>query len=604
MKAFNQLLGYLKAYRKFVFLNILCNVLMAIFMVISIPAIIPFFNILFDRAPQIIEKPELSFSTLDVYAKYQFSHLINTYTRADALAIVCLVIVLIFFFKNLFRYLAVFFMAFVRNGIVRDVRKRLYEKYLNLPFSFFGNERKGDLISRITTDVQEIEQSILNVLETTFKEPIVLIGSIGFMLYISPRLTLFVFVLILFTVFIIGGISRTLKKKSHLAQSRLAGLVSIIEESLSGMRIIKGFNAEAHQQKKFNLENDKYRDLITRIMWRRDLSSPLSEFLGITIVAVLLWYGSRQVFSEHIQAETFFAFLFAFYNVINPAKSFSSAYYHIQKGLAAVDRVNAILDLDIRIEETPNAKPLTDFNDRITFRNVSFQYAGSDTNVLNQVDFEVERGQIIALVGASGSGKSTLVDLLPRFHDVSAGSILIDGVDIRHYQLKDLREMIGIVSQEAILFNDTIHGNITFSTEGKTQSEIERAARYAFAHEFIMETEEGYQSVIGDRGSKLSGGQRQRLTIARALLKDPPILILDEATASLDSESEREVQKALEHVMRGRTSIVIAHRLSTIQNADVIYVMKQGEIVESGSHESLLKVRGEYNKFVALQAFS
>jgi subfamily B ATP-binding cassette protein MsbA len=337
-------------------------------------------------------------------------------------------------------------------------------------------------------------------------------------------------------------------------------------------------------------------------MWRRDLSSPLSEFLGIAIVAVLLWYGSRQVFSENLQAETFFAFLFAFYNVISPAKSFSSAYYNIQKGLAAVDRVNMILGLTDQIKDSDTAKPFKEFKHTIEFNNVSFQYQGAHAVAVKDISFTIQKGQIVALVGTSGSGKSTLVDLLPRFHDVSSGQILIDGIDIRDYQLKDLRNMMGIVSQDAILFNDTIKNNIIFSTTNWDESDVVNAASYAHADEFIRETERDYDTIIGDRGSKLSGGQRQRLTIARALLKNPPILILDEATASLDSESERLVQDALEHVMKGRTSIVIAHRLSTIQHADVIFVLSEGRIIEQGTHEQLLQSNGEYNKFVALQA--
>lgn len=604
MKDFFRLLSYLKPYRQYVTLNIVSNILMALFMIISIPAIIPFFKILFDRTPRVTEPVNFSFSDIEAFLNYRFSLFLESHSREEALAWICLAFVVIFFFKNLFRYLSMFFMAYVRNGIVRDLRQKLLKKYLGLPFAFFSREKKGDLISRITTDVQEIEYSILNVLETTFREPIVIIGSIGFMVFISPRLTLFVFVLIIFTVFIIGGISRTLKRQSGIVQGKLGNLISIIEESLSGMRIIKGFNAESLQEEKFLKENNAYKHLLTRIMWRRDLSSPLSEFLGITIVSVLLWYGSRQVFAEFMQAETFFAFLFAFYNVISPAKSFSSAYYNIQKGLAAVDRVNDILNLSQSIVEAKHPVPLESFNSKISFHDVSFSYPGSDIEVLRDVTFEVEKGKILAIVGASGSGKSTLVDLIPRFHDVTKGEIRIDGIDIRECRIKDLRALTGIVSQEAILFNDTIRNNIAFNTPDVSQKDIEQAAHYAHAHDFIMETRNGYDSVIGDRGSMLSGGQRQRLTIARALLKNPPILILDEATASLDSESERLVQKALEHVTRGRTSIVIAHRLSTIQNADVIMVMKDGRIVEMGTHSQLIHAEGEYNKFVALQAFT
>lgn len=603
MKEFVQLLGYVKKYKQYVALNILSNVLMAIFMVVSIPAVIPFFQILLDREPPVVERPEFSISTLADYVKFQYSDLISNSSKEEALTVVCLVLVLLFLLKNVFRYLSMFFMAFVRTGVTRDVRQAMFQKFIDLPFAFFSGERKGDLISRITTDVQEIEHSILRVLETTFREPIVLIGSIAFMIYISPTLTVFVFVLLVFTIFIIGGVSRTLKKKSLRAQRMLGRLVSIVEESLGGMRIIKAFNAQRLQGTKFGQENDNYRHLMNRILWRRDLSSPLSEFLGVTVVIVLLWYGSRQVFSGELAAETFFAFIVAFYYVINPAKAFASAYYSIQKGLAAVDRINEIMSIEDRIVERPDALPFEEFRDAIEFRNVSFHYPESDVKVLKNVNLRINKGQIIALVGSSGSGKSTLADLIPRFHDVQDGAILIDGVDVRDYKLDQLRRCMGIVSQEAILFNDTIRNNIVFSSKNPSDEEIQRAARYANADQFIKETEAGYDTVIGDRGMKLSGGQRQRLTIARALLNDPPILILDEATAALDSESEKLVQDALEHVMRGRTSIIIAHRLSTIKHADAIYVMKEGEIVEHGTHEELQKLDGEYNKFVALQTF-
>lgn len=603
MKEIRQLLGFVKDYKGYVALNIVSNILMALFMVVSIPALIPFLQILFDRSPAVVEPQEFSFGNLEPWVQYQFSQLLTNNTKEEALAMVCVALVAIFFFKNFFRYMSMFFMAFVRNGIVRDIRKRLFDRFLDLPFSYFSTERKGDLISRITADVQEIEFSILRVLETTFREPIVIIGSVGFMLVISPQLTLFVFALILFTVFIIGGISRSLRKKSRTAQNKLANIISVVEESLGGMRIIRAFNGSALQEDKFNVENESYRHHMLRIFWRRDLSSPLSEFLGVTVVVVLLWYGSKLVFNDQLGPETFFAFLFAFYNVISPSKSFSAAYYSIQKGLASMDRINEIMAAVNPIADKPDARPLKSFEDCIEFRNVTFRYPGSEVEVLKNINLKIRKGQIIALVGSSGSGKSTLADLVPRFHDPTSGSILIDGVDIRDYLVADLRNAMGIVSQEAILFNDTIRNNIQFSKEERPMDDVIKAAEYANALEFIEETEAGFDTEIGERGMKLSGGQRQRLTIARALLKNPPILILDEATAALDSESERLVQSALDHVMEGRTSIIIAHRLSTIRHADAIYVMKEGEIVEYGTHEELQEMDGEYNKFVRLQAF-
>jgi subfamily B ATP-binding cassette protein MsbA len=393
-----------------------------------------------------------------------------------------------------------------------------------------------------------------------------------------------------------------LKRKSLAVQRSIGKLVAITEETLQGMRIVKGFNAQALQEQKFAQENNTYRRLLTRILWRRDLSSPLSEFLGIAVVSVLLWYGSQQVFQQSLTPEVFFAFLFAFFNVIDPSKTISTAYYHIQKGMGAMHRINEILDLPDRIQQKADGINLPDFKESIEFQNVSFRHKGSDTWALRNVSLQIKKGQAVALVGSSGSGKSTLVDLIPRFHDVTEGEILVDGVNIKDYKLKSLRAQMGIVSQEAILFNDTIYNNIVFSAVNKSEQDIISAAENAHAHSFIMDAPEGYQTIIGDRGMKLSGGERQRLTIARALLKNPPILILDEATAALDSESERLVQDALERVMQGRTSVVIAHRLSTIQHADVIYVLKEGEIVESGTHDELLQKDGEYQKFIKLQA--
>ncbi|MBV6653732.1 MAG: ABC transporter ATP-binding protein, partial [Mameliella sp.] len=378
---------------------------------------------------------------------------------------------------------------------------------------------------------------------------------------------------------------------------------SILEEGLGGLRIIKGFNAEHYQKEKFRVENDGYRYSLTRLLWRRDLASPLSEFLGIGTVAVLLWYGSRQVFSGQLDAETFLTFIFAFYNVIDPAKKLSKAVYNVQKGVGAMQRMETLLDAPVDIKDTPKALPLTDFQDGIEYQNVTFSYRKDEGPVLKNINLNLPKGKVVALVGASGAGKSTLADLLPRFYDVKDGQVLIDHKNIRDYKLRDLRNLMGIVSQDAILFNDSIYNNIVFGLEGVTQEAVIAAAKAANAHDFITVSEQGYQTNIGDRGSKLSGGQRQRLTIARAILKNPPILILDEATSALDSESEQLVQKALLELMKNRTSIVIAHRLSTIQHADEIIVMRDGEIIEQGTHETLLSKDGEYQKLVELQAF-
>lgn len=600
-KPIRQLFDYLKGYKFPLAMNILCNILMAISMVISIPIIIPFFQILFNRTEVPTEEVAFSISNVQEWLTFSFSKLIQTQGKESALVIVCIAFVTIFFLKNLFRYLSLVFMAQVRNGIVRDVRNRIFKKYMSLPLAFFTRGRKGDLISRISTDVQEIEYSILNVIESIFKEPIVIVGSIVFMLVTSVKLTLFVFVLILFTVFIVGRISRNLKRQSKSVQNQLADLVIHVEENLNGMRVVQGFNAQEYQQSRFDKMNDRYRSLLNRIMFRRDLSSPLSEVLGISIVAVLLWYGTHLVFKDQLQPETFFAFLYAFFNVIAPSKTFSSAYYHIQKGLAAVDRMNEILDTDESIPEIKEPVPIKSFTDKIEFKNVGFQYSTEGEAVLKDINITIPKGKVIAIVGSSGSGKSTLTDLLPRFHDVTEGAITIDDIDLRSYKLQDLRSLMGIVNQDPVLFHDTIFNNIAFGKPGATQDEVEKAARIAHIHDFIVSLPQGYDTIVGDRGSTLSGGERQRMTLARALLINPPILILDEATASLDSKSERLVQEALQSVMEGRTCIVIAHRLSTIQHADQILVLQQGRIIESGTHHDLLQRKGEYAKFVGLQ---
>ncbi|HSF88661.1 MAG TPA: ABC transporter ATP-binding protein [Saprospiraceae bacterium] len=596
-----QLFFYLRPYKAPLLLNIFSNIMMALCMVISIPIIIPFFQILFGRVKPSPEPVPFSINNIQSWLEYVFGELVETYSQERALIMVCITFVLIFLLKNIFRYLSVVFMAQVRNGIVRDIRDAVYKKYMHLPLAFFTRGKKGDLMSRISTDVQEIEYSILNVMESLFKEPIVIIGSITFMMFTSERLTLFVFVLIIFTAFIVGRISRNLKRQSKDVQQKLSGLMIHVEESLNGMRIIQGFNAQEYQQGRFSAINNSYKKLLTRIMYRRDLSSPLSEVLGITIVAVLLWYGSLLVFKDEIKPETFFAFLYAFFNVIAPSKSFSSAYYHIQKGLAAVDRVNEVLDNKEEIKQAENAKEIHSFHQEIVLEQVGFRYNVDGEWVLKNINLRIPKGQILAIVGSSGSGKSTLADLLPRFHDVSEGSIRIDGTDIRDLNLIQLRSLMGIVNQDPVLFHDTLFNNIAFGNPDATLESVIEVAKIAQIHDFIMSTPLQYDTIVGDRGSTLSGGERQRMTLARALLANPPILILDEATASLDSKSERQVQEALSRVMEGRTSIVIAHRLSTIQYADQIIVLQDGEIVEAGDHATLMQNKGEYAKFVGLQ---
>ena len=611
MHSFRRLLGYMGNYRGLVAVAIFCNVLTAVFTVVSIPIFQPFFNILFEQTEPVTTAPDAltSLAELEQYGGYQVTQWITERGRETALLYVCGLILLSFLLKNLFRYLALFFMAPVRNGIIRDLRNELYTHLLQLPLGYFTEERKGNLLSRITGDVQEVESSILNVLEAIFREPFIIIGSLGFMILVSPSLTLFVFGLMVFTGVVIGGIGKALKRSSSVVQETLGQIVSRTEESLGGLRIIKSFGAEDYQSGRFAELNDGYRHQLTRLLWRRDLSSPLTEFLGIATVAVLLLYGSRQVFGGTMEAGTFITFIFAFYMVIDPAKNFSKAWYNVQKGLGALERVEAVLDVEnplVRVASTPVNKLPTPTGGAagakgIEFHDVSFSYTPDGPPVLQHIDLRIAKGEAVALVGGSGGGKSTIADLLPRFYDPTTGSITLDGRDLRDFELAELRSRFGIVSQEAILFNDTIYNNIVFGMSGVTPEQVKEAARVANAHDFIAATPAGYQTNIGDRGTKLSGGQRQRLTIARAVLRNPDILILDEATSALDSESERLVQEALQRLMEGRTALVIAHRLSTIQNADQIVVLDRGRIIERGTHSELLERGGAYRKLVELQ---
>ncbi|MGB4840049.1 MAG: ABC transporter ATP-binding protein [Saprospiraceae bacterium] len=601
MEGLWRLLSRIKDYKRSFILSIFSNIMLSIFTVVSIPLLIPFFSILFDRIPALPVRP--AGSEINEWVKYYMSDLIVSQGKEMALFWVCVLLVIVFFFKNLFRYSALYFMAPLRFGIIYDLRKKLFNKYLDLPLSFYSNERKGALISTLTLDVQEVEWSILNVIESVFKSPIIMAGSIFFMIYINAGLTLFVFILVLFAGLIIGKVVNTLKKESNNVQEMVANLTSHVEETIGGLRVIKGFNAENYQITKFEKENASFRNLLTKVVNRRDSASPISEFMGVSVVTILLWYGSHLVFKEELAPETFFAFVFAFYQVIEPAKSFSSAYFNIQKGMAALDRINRVLETDNEIISKPGAIHKKSLTTSIDFNNVGFKYKDNNVYALQDVSVEIKKGQVVALVGSSGAGKSTFVDLLPRFYDVSEGTITIDGVDIRDIDITDLREMFGIVTQDAILFHDTIANNISFGGNF-SEEQIMEAARVANAHDFIELLPKGYHTNIGDRGLKLSGGQRQRLTIARAVLRDPPILILDEATSALDSESERLVQDALHKVMRSRTSVVVAHRLSTIQQADNILVLENGQIVQSGLHENLINEIGPYKKFVEMQSFS
>jgi subfamily B ATP-binding cassette protein MsbA len=601
MNGFWRLLSRVKDYKRNFALSIISNILYSVFTVISIPLLVPFFTILFDRS---VPNPVMpKDSNMNDWLKYWISTLINEYGKEMTLLYVCIALLIVFFFKNLFRYAAQYFITPMRYGIIYDLRKRLFQKYLDLPLSFYSNERKGALMSSITTDVQEVEWSILSVIESVFKAPIIMIGCIVYMLYTSPQLTLFVFFLVIFAGLIIGKTVTSLKENSVNIQDSMANLSSHVEETLGGLRIIKGFNAENYQAAKFDKENSFFRDILIKVINRRDLAAPLSEFLGVSVVTILLWYGATLVFDSKLEPDTFFSFVFAFYQVIEPAKSFSSAYFNIQKGMAALDRIDRVLDLHNDITSKPDALNLSGFQENIEFDHVSFIYKGTERKALDDISLTIKKGEIIALVGTSGAGKSTFVDLVPRFFDVTKGRICIDGHDVRDLDISSLRSLFGIVSQDPILLHDTIANNIVFGAQGYTSEQIKQAAIIANAHDFISALPQGYDTSIGDRGLRLSGGQRQRLTIARAILRNPPVLILDEATSALDSESEKLVQQALEKVMINRTSIVVAHRLSTIQRADKIIVLEEGKIIQTGQHNELVTVDGPYKRFVEIQSF-
>ncbi len=606
MKRLSQLKFYLKKYISFSLLNILFNVLSIVFSVFSMSMIIPFLNILFGITEKVSVKPELTFSVNSWISSfnYQMSNMIEVYGSSTALLVVCGCVIVVFFFKNLFRWLAIYFLAPIRNGIIYDIRNDMFKKILRLPLSHFSNERKGDMLSRMSNDLGEVDGGIICMLESLIKDPVEVIIYLGWMIYNSPSLTAIAFIILPISGLIISLVGKPLKKQGSKGFAQFGYILSFIEESLSGIKIIKAFNGEKFQEGKHLKETHKMYQMNNRIMRLRDLSSPLSEFLGITAVAVVLYLGGKIVLQNqsNLSPSGFIAYMLFFSQLINPLKSISNSYFNIQKGLAAVDRINEILFADEKIYDPINPISLDEFKNKIEYKSVSFAY--QDEPVLNNINGTIHKGQVIALVGPSGSGKSTFVDLLPRFWDVQNGEILIDGVNVKDVKLFDLRKHMGIVSQEAILFNDTIFNNIAFGMVNAKLEDVIAAAKVANAHEFIDQLENKYETIIGERGSKLSGGQRQRLTIARAVMKNPPILILDEATSALDTESEKLVQEALYKLMQNRTSIVIAHRLSTIQHADEIWVMQGGNIVEKGKHEDLVTIEnGLYSKLVKMQTF-
>jgi len=606
MKKFAKIIRFIIPYWTLVLINFLFNVASVIFSLFSFTMVIPFLGILFKTQP-IIENSvpfEWNYDSTIHNFNYFLSQIIVNEGKQQALLIIIALVVITTFLKTGFWFAAKYFLAPVRNYVIRDIRNKLYNKVLDLPLSYFSEERKGDIISRMTGDVQEIEISVIHSINVLLKEPITIIIYLFSLLILSPHLTIFVFILLPISGFIIGRIGRNLRKQSLAGQQRLGDLLSLIEETLSGLRIVKAFNSEEKMSLRFQKLNQYYTKIMVK-MWRRsDLATPLSEFLGTVVIVIVMWYGGMLVLENNpsLSSEALIGYLVIFSQIINPAKAFSTAYYTIQKGLASAERIDGVLDAEVKIMEKIDAKNVSVFDEKIVFENVSFKYL--DDYVLQNVNLTIKKGTTVALVGQSGSGKSTMVDLLPRFYDVTEGDIKIDGTSTKDLKIKDLRGLMGNVNQESILFNDTIFNNISFGVENADKESVEKAAKVANAYSFILETPDGFDTNIGDRGGKLSGGQRQRLSIARAVLKNPPILILDEATSALDTESERVVQDALTNLMKNRTSIVIAHRLSTILHADEICVLHEGRIVERGTHVELLKLQGTYKKLHDLQMFS
>ena len=596
---------YIPPYKRHLGLTFLYNFLSAIFAVFSVGMMIPILEILFNMAEDVTSLVPWAF-TLDAVTHNLYYYLTlfkNTHGPGFTLLLVGLGVTFGTMLKVGFAYLGAWETVFIRNSVVRDIRTQIFRKILRLALPFFTEERKGDIMARISGDVTEVENSIMASLDMFLKNPVLILVFLISLLIMSPTLTMFILVVLPFTGFIIGRIGKSLKKVSREGQDKMGLLLTIIEETLGGLRIIKAFNAEEKMEKRFNSEAGWYRTIMNKLMWRRELAHPLSELLGTFVMVLIVWFGGTLILNSNseLSGATFIAYLAIFYQIINPAKAFTTALYSIQKGMASMDRIDTILMANVTISEKKDAVSVDTLKKEIEYRNVSFGY--SDKEVLLNIAVTIPKGSTVALVGQSGSGKTTFVDLLPRFYDVTEGAILIDGTDIRDIKLHDLRHLMGNVSQEAILFNDTIYNNIAFGVDATNPEEVMAAARVANAHDFIMETENGYDTLIGDRGSKLSGGQRQRLSIARAILRNPPILILDEATSALDTESERLVQDALEKLMKNRTSIVIAHRLSTIKNADFICVLHKGKIVETGTHDQLIAINGRYTKLYQLQTF-
>jgi subfamily B ATP-binding cassette protein MsbA len=607
MRRFLRLLKYLIPYKWFVIQNVIYNILGAFFALFSFAMVVPFLRVLFGNQPVVPGpmKSELSTRYLMHMLNLYMGRIIENHGSAGALILVSILVIIFSLLKNGFLFGANYVMAPIRSYIVRDIRNDIYRKVLKLPLSFYTEARKGDVIARISSDVQEIEASIMSSLAMLFRDPLTIVIYMVVLFTISFKLTLFVLLVLPVAGTLIGRVARSLRKTTFRGQQRLGELLALLEETLSGLRIIKAFNGEEQMKQKFYSTNDRFSKIFKRIIRRRYLAVPFSEFTGTIVLMVIMVYGGSLVLSGmgKMSGENLILFLIIFSQVIPPAKNFTTAWFNIQKGMASVDRVDQLLDADDRILENPDAIKATGFRDSIEYRNVSFKY--DKEYVLKDINFTIEKGQTVALVGKSGAGKSTLVDLIPRFMDTTSGEVLIDGVPVRDYEIKSLRKLMGIVSQQSILFNDSFRNNIAFGMNGTVDdAQVIHAATVANAHDFIKETENGYDENVGEGGGKLSGGQKQRIGIARAVMANPPILILDEATSALDTESERLVQDAIINLMKNRTSIVIAHRLSTIKHADLILVIDEGRIVERGTHDELISRKGGlYRKLHSMQMF-
>jgi len=602
MKKYSRIFKYLADYKGQILLYILFIILSIAFSVISFGMLAPFFNLLFNQDPSGVEGKgnNAVFQYIENIIDRQMDAPGIFGGELGVLGLLCIIMILSIFLKNLFLYLAFYILNPLKNSVVNRLRIELYNKILHLPIGFFTEKRKGDLISRMTNDVSEVEASVIGTLEGWVKDPLTILINFAILFYISPQLTFFIVLSLPVIAFVIGRISRSLKRQSNEVAIKHGESISVLDETLTGLRVIKAFNVEKLLRDRFFSVNTELLNAKNKIGYRRDLASPLSEFMGVVIFCGILWFGGQLVLKKQLlEPSVFLAYLALFYNIINPVKALSTSFSNMQKGSAAIARIEEILKTPVTVDDNPNGKKIHSFTDRIEFRNVRFAY--DDAVILDNINLVVEKGKTIALVGSSGAGKSTLADLVPRFHDVSGGEVFIDGINIKDYALHSVRGLMSIVTQEPILFNDTIANNIRLGKEDATDEDIRQAAKVANAHDFISAKEQGYETNIGDRGSKLSGGERQRLTIARAVLKNPPILILDEATSSLDTESERLVQDAINNMMQNRTSIVIAHRLSTIRHADEIIVLQKGKIVERGNHDELLSQNGFYRKLVEMQ---